>query len=164
MTSRFEQWAFSIVIAGLPVFLLNLNVYVAIASILAAFLALLYLRYEIRSFLVLGILYVAVTLFFNSPKLEELGYIYLLLGVVGIKVEERLKREKVEMTQGKIISSIKGKKILTYLSWGFLILSLPFMLDVWYYAFFGSLLKNYFVVIAFGLFALGFLLRTLEED
>lgn len=172
MRSKFENWVYSVMIAGLPIFALKYNIYVILAAFIFCFLILLLLNFEIRSFLILGIVSILMSMFFKVPYLEDLAYLYLLLGVIGIQVQQRVsKKERVEKV-GKVKAEVKvrgdskarAENIMAYASWTFFIVSLPFMFDVWYYAFAKGELKTFFLFIAFGLFALGFLLRTLEQE
>lgn len=179
MRSVFENWIYSIIIAGAPIFASRYNAYAIIASLLFSFFLLLLLNFEIRSFLIMGIFCLLISLFFKAPVISDLGYFYLLLGVIGIKVEQKINKKtkisnentvklrkikiKKKNSEIKSRSNVKKYNILNYLSWTFFIISLPFMFDVWYYAFFSGELKIFFVFMAFGFFALAFLLRTLQD-
>ncbi|ARM75179.1 hypothetical protein [Acidianus manzaensis] len=191
--SELSNYIYSLIIGFIPFVSLKIdNVYFMLFSFVVSLVILLLFNYDSRILVLLGIFSLLLSAFFDRVNLGNLAWFYFVFGVLGIiigdKISNKMENSRADI-QNKIINSIKddeekkdekvgrkrkGKRgrqvnqkksgsFINTLSWVFIVLSLPFMFDIWYYAFAKGELHLDIIFIGAGLFALGYILNTIKS-
>ncbi|AWR96703.1 hypothetical protein DFR86_03445 [Acidianus sulfidivorans JP7] len=181
---------YSILIGLLPFLSIRVhNDYLMLFSFILSLFILLLFNYEIRVLIVIGIFSLVSSAFFDRIVLGDFAYFYFVFGVIGIIISDKLRNKNTNqletgnIKEGNKIGNMKegNKKVegkgkqkfriklnrinyLEILSWIFVILSLPFMFDMWYFAFAKGSLHLDIVFIGAGLLLVGFIIKTLRTE